>query len=367
MAMCNIPSTITDPEYRYQMPRLMAKIEGRGNGTKTCIVNMGEVARAIRRPPQYVTKFFGNHLGAQATYTNKEGEGERSIVRGAHQVGDLRSSLDKFIEKYVCCKKCHLPEMDMYVKKGIVKGRCNACGWAGELDNTDKLAAFILRFPPEKKDNFRKEEDNFSDKKEKSEKKESKEEEVGEKPAKDPDEDEDDKGIKNLKHDEEQTKAVVGVLKEWLAGKTSPKAADFFEELRMQQLSKVFDHKVRLYIAFEALCGEAMDAKAMEGQKKLLDKVISSPKLAGADVLWALDAYLDLHDIRKGFPMLLKVAYNQDWAEEKEILKYYNEDEGKGEPGFEAAKKTAAPFLKWLAEADDDDSDEDNGDDSDSD
>mmetsp|Transcript_59661 Transcript_59661/g.139592 ORF Transcript_59661/g.139592 Transcript_59661/m.139592 type:complete len:400 (-) Transcript_59661:122-1321(-) len=149
MAMCNIPSTNTDPQYRYKMPRLVAKVEGRGNGIKTCIVNMGEVARAIKRPPQYVTKFFGNDLGAQSTYTNKEGEGERSIVRGAHQVEDLRTSLDKFIEKYVCCENCHLPEIDMLIKKGIIQGRCNACGWAGELDNVDKLAAFILKNPPD--------------------------------------------------------------------------------------------------------------------------------------------------------------------------------------------------------------------------
>eukprot|EP00438_Fugacium_kawagutii_P013353 Skav207022 [mRNA] locus=scaffold2740:235230:237515:+ [translate_table: standard] len=47
MAMCNIPSTNTDPQYRYKMPRLMAKIEGRGNGAKTCIVNMGEVCDQV--------------------------------------------------------------------------------------------------------------------------------------------------------------------------------------------------------------------------------------------------------------------------------------------------------------------------------
>ncbi|CAK9041182.1 unnamed protein product [Durusdinium trenchii] len=58
MSMVNIPSTNTDPQYRNKMPRLQAKIEGRGNGIKTCIVNTGEVPRAIKRPPQYVTKFF---------------------------------------------------------------------------------------------------------------------------------------------------------------------------------------------------------------------------------------------------------------------------------------------------------------------
>ena len=40
---------------------------------------------------------------------------------------------------------------------------------------------------------------------------------------------------------------------------------------------------------------------------------IIARKHPGSDVLWALDAYLDLHEgISKGFPMLLKVAYDQD-------------------------------------------------------
>merc|ERR1712137_959359 len=51
--------------------------------------------------------------------------------------------------KYVCCENCHLPEIGMYIKKGIIQGKCAACGWAGELDNVHKLVAFILKNPPD--------------------------------------------------------------------------------------------------------------------------------------------------------------------------------------------------------------------------
>merc|ERR1711953_1477945 len=145
----NIPSTCDDPAYRYKMPRLMSKKEGRGNGSKTCITNMGDVARALKRPPQYTTKWFGNELGAQSTYTNKEGEGERAIVNGAHDTSVFQELLDKFISKYVCCENCHLPEIDMAIKKGVIKGNCAACGWQGDLDNNHKLAAFITKNPPD--------------------------------------------------------------------------------------------------------------------------------------------------------------------------------------------------------------------------
>ena len=74
-------------------------------------------------------------------------------------VQDLRTSLDKFIEKYVCCENCpsategsmpghggpwramaghggpwqlcwgHLPEIDMYVKKGIIQVEILSSQW----------------------------------------------------------------------------------------------------------------------------------------------------------------------------------------------------------------------------------------------
>merc|ERR1712139_697745 len=149
VAMVNIPSTNDDPSYRYKMPRLVSKKEGRGNGSKTCIVNMSDVARALKRPPQYTTKWFGAELGAQSTYTNKEGEGERAIVNGHHDTPIFQTMLDKFIDKYVLCENCKLPEIDMNVKKGNIVAKCKACGWSGELDNNHKLAAFVTKNPPD--------------------------------------------------------------------------------------------------------------------------------------------------------------------------------------------------------------------------
>ena len=41
-----------DAFYRYKMPRLEAKIEGRGNGIKTNIVNLVDISKCLGRPPQ---------------------------------------------------------------------------------------------------------------------------------------------------------------------------------------------------------------------------------------------------------------------------------------------------------------------------
>ena len=39
--MLNIPSTVNDPKYRYRYPKMQVKIESKGNGIKTNIVNLG--------------------------------------------------------------------------------------------------------------------------------------------------------------------------------------------------------------------------------------------------------------------------------------------------------------------------------------
>ena len=63
----------------YKMPRLVAKVEGRGNGIKTNVVNCTDIAKALERPPEYVIKFMGIELGAQTKFDKKSGT---SIVNG---------------------------------------------------------------------------------------------------------------------------------------------------------------------------------------------------------------------------------------------------------------------------------------------
>lgn len=51
MATINVRRDVTDPFYRYKMERLQSKIEGKGNGIKTVIVNLTSVAGSLARPP----------------------------------------------------------------------------------------------------------------------------------------------------------------------------------------------------------------------------------------------------------------------------------------------------------------------------
>lgn len=52
--LLNIPSTVDDLNYRYKMPRPELKIEGRGNGIKTNLVNLNDIAKSLRVPPDCI-------------------------------------------------------------------------------------------------------------------------------------------------------------------------------------------------------------------------------------------------------------------------------------------------------------------------
>uniref|UniRef100_A0A8D2B1M4 Eukaryotic translation initiation factor 5 n=1 Tax=Sciurus vulgaris TaxID=55149 RepID=A0A8D2B1M4_SCIVU len=54
------------------MSRLIAKLEGKGKGIKTVIVNMVDVVKVLNQPPGYPTKYFGCELGAQTQFVKKD-------------------------------------------------------------------------------------------------------------------------------------------------------------------------------------------------------------------------------------------------------------------------------------------------------
>ncbi|KAF2763559.1 putative eukaryotic translation initiation factor 5 [Pseudovirgaria hyperparasitica] len=147
MATVNIRRDISDPFYRYKMERIQSKIEGKGNGIKTVIVNLSSVAHSLAREPGHIIKYFGFELGAQ---TNTNPSDDRWIINGAHEASKLQDHLDGFINKFVLCKKCKNPETDMSFPEGRIILKCKACGERSDVDLRQKLSSFILKQAPKK-------------------------------------------------------------------------------------------------------------------------------------------------------------------------------------------------------------------------
>jgi len=147
MSLINVRRDVTDAFYRYKMERLLTKIEGKGNGIKTVVVNLSSVAQSLARPGAHLIKYFGFELGAQ---TNIDPPDDRWIINGAHDSAKLQDYLDGFINKFVLCKKCKNPETEVVIKDGHIVLDCKACGQRTDVDLRLKLSGFILKNTPKK-------------------------------------------------------------------------------------------------------------------------------------------------------------------------------------------------------------------------
>ena len=149
MSLINVRRDVSDNFYRYKMERLQTKIEGKGNGIKTVVVNLPSVAASLARPPSYINKYFGFELGAM---TNDQPKDDRWIINGAHEASKLQDHLDGFINKFVLCKKCKNPETDVHIiGNDRILLDCKACGQRTEVDLRLKLSGYILKNQATKK------------------------------------------------------------------------------------------------------------------------------------------------------------------------------------------------------------------------
>ncbi|KAJ7170823.1 domain found in IF2B/IF5-domain-containing protein [Mycena crocata] len=406
----NIRRDVDDKFYRYRMPILLTKIEGKGNGIKTVLPNMSDVARALSRPPSYTTKFFGCELGAQTSCDEKN---ERYIVNGAHDANRLRELLDGFIDKFVLCKSCKNPETELIIlKSGRIENiirDCKACGERTDVDMRHKLTTFILKNPPIKARKGKKATNGDAAAGVGGGGGDITPENGGGDDAADPGAESDDELTKKIKAEAAELTQETALSKDDWSADTSPEAVKArIKALEGSMAAAVLagdddgsdDDMNSPYAQFGNWIMEAPeldDSKALNiavykkaeelGIEKkhktvlilvtifsedvvaeipkfapLLKKMVTSEKhqkalLGGIERLVGL-AYPDL---LPQVPKILMALYQDDILDEEVVTqwgthvskKYTDKDTSK------RVRKASEPFLKWLEEADDDDDDED--------
>jgi len=381
----NVNRNVQDSFYRYKMPRLVAKVEGKGNGIKTVIVNMVDVARALYRPPTYVTKYFGCELGAQTQFDIKA---ERYIVNGCHDGARLQDMLDGFIRKFVLCEKCDNPETVLKVKKNLIGASCKACGHQYILDMRHKLTTFIVKNPPEKEidsqgSSLTEKKDRKKEKENKNGKKDSDDNENGD----DYDDDEADWG------EDVSDEAVTKRMKELsggLGGLVIDNDLEKSEEERINIFYKFVVNKKnalpinhgagakevlaeadRLEVRDKApivLCELLFNAmmikeKQIEKYANLLLRFTHENHKAQKYLIGGVEKTIKVHEatLMSKVPHIFKIFYEEDILEE-EVLFEWAKKISKKYVSKETAQKIhdkAAPFIKWLKEAEEESDSED--------
>ena len=146
---------IEDSNYRYKRDQEILKYEGKGNGKKTRFVNIYEISQQLHRTPDELTKFLGIDLSSSTNYVDKA-----AIINGHIRQENIEKSLRNYIEIFVLCKKCGLPEISKYKINGKgIKTKCLSCGDRNKMDSDDnRLVSYIVSklIQKEKDDNKQK-------------------------------------------------------------------------------------------------------------------------------------------------------------------------------------------------------------------
>ncbi|CAG0914412.1 unnamed protein product [Notodromas monacha] len=382
----NVNRNVTDAFYRYKMPRILAKVEGKGNGIKTVIINMADVAKALSRPPTYTTKYFGCELGA---LTRMDTKNDRFIVNGAHDAIRLQTLLDGFIKKFVLCEECDNPETVLRVlpKKGMITSTCKACGFIGNIDMTHKLTAFILRHPPEEENGGYKQasangkggpgtgaavdlDEEFAVAGDDDD--EDWSVDVSEEAVKRRQADLSD-GIKTLaitddleKTEKERVDIFYNFVKEKKEqGKLSNAGID--KELLTEAERLDIKDKAPLILS-EVLFDSSMLQQVKQHRIVFLRFCHQNPK-AQKYLLGGIEAMVALHKdaLLPKVAHLLKACYDSDVLEEEVLLDWGKRVSKKyvSKELSEAIHEKAEPFLKWLKEAEDETSEDEDSDEED--
>lgn len=390
MSLVNICRDNNDPFYRYKMPLIQAKSEGSGNGIKTNILNLSEVATALARPASYVMKYFGFELGAQTSIDNKN---ERYLINGLHDPEKLQDSLDGFIERFVLCPQCKNPETVLEIAAGENLQRdCKACGKITKVNPSYKLVSYILKNPP--KDASKKQKKSASGKTASANvigggksisDIANRQQGSGSGSASGEDKPAEKVVVKDedwsVDMSEEAIKARAKELEKLNIGEARAKYEDFGKWLlegddgELPNDVEIYKKILTLDIAgdrqtVEVLAQVLFDddmIDQIDAHKGLLLKLVTDEKFEKS-LLGGIERTIGTQhpDLVKQLPKILMALYDEDLVSE-DVIRDWGSHVSKKYVDKETSRnirKAARPFLKWLDEADeDDDEDDDESDD----
>jgi len=318
------------------------------------------------------TKFFGIELGAQSKYESKT---DRAIVNGAHTAPDLQKILAKYIQAFILCPRCGLPEIKWSLTKTHIKIDCAACGHNGEINTQHKLLTYILKTKAQKK---KKDKSSKKDKRDRRSKKGSSERQGLQPEAEEEVEwytDTSKEAVEERKKKEfekmtEGRKAVSNVnwkdsptivLRDFVKTK-DPTMMQIIAELKRLQVSRGFTESERFKILIESIIDTSEPKKVpaqFEKYSPLLQKIVVSEQSANL-LLLSIEELVGVVEkkLLPRTPIILQKLYDADILEEDPILKWADAPPETSLVTRDVAievRKAAKPFVDWLKEAEEDD------------
>ncbi len=116
---------IIDPFYRYKMEKMVFRVER----TKTSIMNLDKIASSLKIPSaECIVIFFKKRLAMQMIQCSQ------GLIISRHvDLKIIQDTLYEFIDFFVLCKNCNLPELAYVVRNKQIVTDCASCGTTNEI------------------------------------------------------------------------------------------------------------------------------------------------------------------------------------------------------------------------------------------
>lgn len=98
--------------------------EVRQEGNATVYENFQATTKRLGREDDHVMKFLQRELGTSGHID----ESGRLRLTGAFSQRRVQEALDEYVDEYVLCSECGLPDTQLEREQGALVLRCEACG-----------------------------------------------------------------------------------------------------------------------------------------------------------------------------------------------------------------------------------------------
>jgi len=113
-------SDITGPDERPSVPDPAVREEGNA----TVVENFQTLCEQLGREPDHLLQFLQREVGTSGHID----ESGRARITGSFDTSRVGNAIEKYIQGFVRCSECGLPDTRLERDDGVALLRCEACG-----------------------------------------------------------------------------------------------------------------------------------------------------------------------------------------------------------------------------------------------
>ena len=113
-----------DSNYRYKMDELIISYigkSGKANKGFTILINIKTISEQLNHNYKTLLKYISLNLGCK-------NDDNKLCIQGHHDKNTIQNIIFNYINTFILCKKCSIPELQYKNKKNIIFTHCLGCG-----------------------------------------------------------------------------------------------------------------------------------------------------------------------------------------------------------------------------------------------